>query len=160
MNLVSAAEYHKPTADQHSADCQFRYGRCPSEGGGVPIDLVSGAKYYQVAGDENRSRTGRSLRCCLGRELFDATSYEVQSSVPLVIFDVFVKALGTGGKVPVTKEDARAISLLAKEFWLEDLLSECSALQISSIIEWRVTLSGFQGSDMKYLLNRGNLSHN
>jgi hypothetical protein len=33
------------------------------------------------------------------RDLFDATSYEVQSSVPLGIFAVFVKALETGGKI-------------------------------------------------------------
>jgi uncharacterized coiled-coil protein SlyX len=66
------------------------------------------------------------------RGLFDATSYEVQCSVPLEIFELFVKALETSGKVPVTKENAGSISLLAKEFWLEDLLSECSALELSS----------------------------
>jgi uncharacterized coiled-coil protein SlyX len=65
------------------------------------------------------------------RHLFDATSYEVQSAVPLEIFEVFVEALNNGTKVAVTKENADAISLLAKEFWLEDLLSECSALQIA-----------------------------
>jgi hypothetical protein len=58
------------------------------------------------------------------RDLFDATSCEVQSSVPLGIFEVFVKALETGRKVHVTKENASAISLLAKDFWLEDLRSE------------------------------------
>jgi uncharacterized coiled-coil protein SlyX len=66
------------------------------------------------------------------RDLFDATSYEVQSSVPLGIFQVFAEALKTGTQVPVTKETADAISLLAKEFWLEDLLSECSAIQMAS----------------------------
>jgi uncharacterized coiled-coil protein SlyX len=69
------------------------------------------------------------------RGLFDATSYEVQSSVPLGIFEVFVDSLKTGTKVSVTKENAGAISVLAKEFWLEDLLSECSALQMASLPE-------------------------
>jgi hypothetical protein len=46
--------------------------------------------------------------------LFDATGYEVQSSQPLAIFEIFVKALETEVNVPVTKENAGAISLLAK----------------------------------------------
>jgi hypothetical protein len=54
-------------------------------------------------------------------------SYEVQSSFPLGIFEVFVEALKRGTKVAVTKENAGAISILAKEFWLEDLVLECSA---------------------------------
>jgi hypothetical protein len=64
------------------------------------------------------------------RDLFDATSYNVQSSVSVEIFKMFVNALKTGTKVPVTKENSVSISLLAKEFWLEDLLAECSALQV------------------------------
>jgi hypothetical protein len=40
------------------------------------------------------------------RDLFDATCYKVQSSVPLGIFEIFVKALETDGKVPLTKENA------------------------------------------------------
>jgi hypothetical protein len=75
------------------------------------------------------------------RDLFDATSYEVQSSVPLKTFEIFVDALETGTKVAVTKENVGAISLLAKEFWLEDLLSECSALQAPSIPELITYLS-------------------
>jgi hypothetical protein len=55
-------------------------------------------------------------------ELVTKASYEVQSSVPIEVFELFVKALGTGQKPPVTQENARDISLLAKEFWLEDLL--------------------------------------
>jgi uncharacterized coiled-coil protein SlyX len=66
------------------------------------------------------------------RGLIDATGYKVQSPVPLDIFRVFVKALETGGKVPVTKENASAISLLAREFWLEELVSECSAVMSTS----------------------------
>jgi hypothetical protein len=41
----------------------------------------------------------------------------------LALFDVFVQALGTGGKVAVTKENPGEISVLARKFWLEDLLS-------------------------------------
>jgi uncharacterized coiled-coil protein SlyX len=74
-------------------------------------------------------------------ELVAKTSYEVQSSVPLEIFEVFARSLVAGTKVSLTKENARAISLLAKEFWLEDLLSECSALQIASVPELIAALS-------------------
>jgi hypothetical protein len=60
------------------------------------------------------------------RNLFDATCYDVQSSVPVEFFALIVKAPETGTKVLVTTEKAGSISLLAKEFCLEDLLSECS----------------------------------
>jgi hypothetical protein len=49
--------------------------------------------------------------------------------VPLEILQIFVKSLETNTKVPVTKENAGSVSLLAKEFWIEELLSECSAVQ-------------------------------
>jgi uncharacterized coiled-coil protein SlyX len=75
------------------------------------------------------------------RDLFDATSYEVQSLVPVGVFEVFVESLKTGTKVSVTKENARALSLLAKEFWLGDLVSECSALKIASVPEQIAALS-------------------
>jgi uncharacterized coiled-coil protein SlyX len=75
------------------------------------------------------------------RDLFDATSYQVQSAVPLGVFEIFVEALETGAKVPVTKENAGPISVLAKEFWLEDLLSECSTLQVALTPELIATLS-------------------
>jgi hypothetical protein len=75
------------------------------------------------------------------RGLFDATSYDVQSAVPIEIVELFVKALATGGRVPVTIENAGAVSLLAKEFWLEDLISECSVLQRASTPELIASLS-------------------
>jgi hypothetical protein len=75
------------------------------------------------------------------RDLLDATSSKVQSSVPVEIFELFVKALEKGTKVRVAKENAGSISVLAKEFWLEDLLSECSVLQVSSTPELIATLS-------------------
>jgi uncharacterized coiled-coil protein SlyX len=75
------------------------------------------------------------------RDLFDATSYKVQSSVPVEVFEEFVKALETGGKVRVTKENAGSISILAQEFWLEDLLAECFALEGPSVLELITYLS-------------------
>jgi hypothetical protein len=46
------------------------------------------------------------------RCLFDATGSEVQSSVPLELFEIFVEVLETDADVPVTKENADSISLL------------------------------------------------
>jgi hypothetical protein len=74
-------------------------------------------------------------------DLMTATSYDVKSTVRREIFQVFVKALETGSKVPVAKETAASISLLAKEFWLEELLSECSALMSCSAPELIMALS-------------------
>jgi hypothetical protein len=74
-------------------------------------------------------------------EFITATSYKVQSSVPLEVFRVFVKALATGAKVSITNDNSGAISILAKEFWLEDLLSECVAFQIASAPEVITALS-------------------
>jgi hypothetical protein len=86
------------------------------------------------------------------RDLFDATSYKVQSSVPVEIFELFVKALETGTQIRVTKENAGAISVLAKEFWLEDLLSECSALQIASTSQ-RIASPGGRMSTLDHQLS-------
>jgi hypothetical protein len=49
------------------------------------------------------------------RDLFDATGYEVQSSMPLAIFEISLKGLETDVNVPVAKETACAIPILAKE---------------------------------------------
>jgi hypothetical protein len=68
-------------------------------------------------------------------DLITATSYDVKSTVGREIFQVFVMGLGTGSKVPVTKENVASISHLAKEFWLEELFSECSDLLSSSAPE-------------------------
>jgi hypothetical protein len=72
---------------------------------------------------------------------FDATSYNVQSSVSVEIFKVFVNALKTGTNVPVPRENSGHISLLATEFWLEDLAAECSALQLDSASQLITALS-------------------
>jgi hypothetical protein len=60
------------------------------------------------------------------RNLFAATSYAVESSAPVEIFEAFVASLQTQRKVCVTKENAASLSFLAKEFFLSELLSECS----------------------------------
>jgi hypothetical protein len=52
-------------------------------------------------------------------ELVAKANYEVQTIVPREVFDTFVEALKTGGKVPVTKENVGVILLLAKEFSLD-----------------------------------------
>jgi hypothetical protein len=68
-------------------------------------------------------------------DLMATTCYEVKTKVGSDISQVFVKALKTGSKVAVTKENVASILLLAKKFWLEDLFSECSALMSSSTRE-------------------------
>jgi hypothetical protein len=65
-------------------------------------------------------------------DLVATARYEVQSSVPLEVFQVFAKAVETGSKVPVTKEAVDALSLLAAEFGFDDLLLDCRALQAES----------------------------
>jgi hypothetical protein len=62
-------------------------------------------------------------------ELMATKSYSVQSDVPLDIFQAFVKSLQANTPLPVTKETVDSIALLAQEFWVEDLIAECSALQ-------------------------------
>jgi hypothetical protein len=69
------------------------------------------------------------------RDLREATSYRVQSSVPLGIFEIFVHALQTGTTIPVTKENAGEITLLAKEFWVEDSLADSPPVPVSPIPE-------------------------
>jgi hypothetical protein len=64
------------------------------------------------------------------QELFTATSYAVQSSVPLDVFENFVNWLKTQGKISVTKGNAASLSLLAKEFFLADLAAECAAFSV------------------------------
>jgi hypothetical protein len=60
-------------------------------------------------------------------ELISTTSYDVQSSVPAEVFQGFVNALQTNKKAQVTSVNAAALALLAREFWLEELLSDCTS---------------------------------
>jgi hypothetical protein len=68
------------------------------------------------------------------QNLFAATSYAVESSVPVEIFEAFVPSLQTQGKVSVTKENAASMSFLAKEFCLSDHLSECRAFSFDIVL--------------------------
>jgi hypothetical protein len=69
------------------------------------------------------------------QELITATSYKVQSRVPLEIFQVFAKCLEMGTRISFTQDTVRGLSLPAKEFYVDDLLSQCSALETRSVIE-------------------------
>jgi hypothetical protein len=69
------------------------------------------------------------------RNLSAATSYTVESSVPVAVFEAFVGALRTQRRVSVTKDNADSLSLLAKEFFDRGLLSECSFEILSSLRE-------------------------
>jgi hypothetical protein len=65
------------------------------------------------------------------RDLLDAASYPVKSSVPSAVFKAFVDSLKAQTKIPVTKENVAPLSLLAKEFFLSELISECAAFSLS-----------------------------
>jgi hypothetical protein len=68
------------------------------------------------------------------RNLLAATSYAVESSVPIEIFEGFVASLQAPRRVSVTKESAASLSFLAKEFCLSDLLSECRAFSFDIVL--------------------------
>jgi hypothetical protein len=63
-------------------------------------------------------------------ELFQATTYAVQSSVPPAIFETFVDSLKRQTKVSVTKGNAASLSLLAAEFFLPELAAECATFSV------------------------------
>jgi hypothetical protein len=66
-------------------------------------------------------------------DLFHAKSYDVQGSVPVSVFETFVDSLKTQQKLTVTRENAAALSLLAKEFFLSELAAECSSFSVDSL---------------------------
>jgi hypothetical protein len=61
-------------------------------------------------------------------EEFSKTHYRVHSCVPLVHVREFVNSLKTGSKIQITTQNALSIAFLAKEFWLDTLLDECSVI--------------------------------
>jgi hypothetical protein len=65
------------------------------------------------------------------RGLFAATSYAVESSVPLELFEAFVDSLKTQAKITVTQGNAVSLWFLAKEFSFPDLKSECATFSVS-----------------------------
>jgi hypothetical protein len=54
--------------------------------------------------------------------------------MPLGSFGVFVEPLKIGTKVVAPSENAGEISLSSKEFWLANLLSQCSDLQLAAAL--------------------------
>jgi hypothetical protein len=66
------------------------------------------------------------------RVVIDATSYAVQSSVPLEVFETFVGSLKTQDTISVTNANAAPLLLLAKEFFISELAAECGAFSVST----------------------------
>jgi hypothetical protein len=75
------------------------------------------------------------------RDLMDAKSYKIRSSVPVSVFETFVDSLRSQTKPTATRENAASLSLLAKEFFLEELVSDCAALAADplSLLSGRVS---------------------
>jgi hypothetical protein len=75
------------------------------------------------------------------RDLLDAPSYSVQSSVPGDIFALFVDSLSKQTKLTVTQANYGPLSLLAKEFALSDLRSECTTFSVDSVPDLSARIS-------------------
>jgi hypothetical protein len=75
------------------------------------------------------------------RELLDANLYEVKSAVPSDLFQQFVTFLTTNEPMPITPDNVAHLSLLAQEFFLEDLSADCekvvpnAELSISDLVD-------------------------
>jgi hypothetical protein len=67
------------------------------------------------------------------RALLDATDYTVQSCVPLDVFGAFIDSLRNHTKLTVTKSNAAFLLVLANEFGLDDLRSECRLFSGDSV---------------------------
>jgi hypothetical protein len=65
------------------------------------------------------------------RALMDATAYSVHSSVPEADFALVVDYLKSETKIPVTKDNAVSLWLLARELYKYELASECATFSIS-----------------------------
>jgi hypothetical protein len=66
------------------------------------------------------------------RALLDAKSYSVRCSVPSEVFESFVYSLKNQRHPAVTKENAVSLLLLADEFYLPELASECATCPVSA----------------------------
>jgi hypothetical protein len=62
-------------------------------------------------------------------DLLNDNTYAVQSAVPSKLFEVFVDSLITEERISVTNENIVSLSLLANEFFLPDLTSQCSVFK-------------------------------
>jgi hypothetical protein len=60
------------------------------------------------------------------QELFQATTYAVQSSVPDSMFRLFVDSLKTQRKITVTRANAVPLWFLSREFFLAEVAAECA----------------------------------
>jgi hypothetical protein len=89
------------------------------------VDLVFDAKSYPVPKDSISNLLHHH------QSLLDAPNYAVRCCVPLDIFESFIESLKTESKISATDENAAPLSLLAKEFLLPDLESECAAFPVS-----------------------------
>jgi hypothetical protein len=68
------------------------------------------------------------------RGLFTATSYAVQSSVPVDVFETFVDSLKTQKNVLVTPDNVRPLGMLAKEFFLTELAGDCVTYSVDHLV--------------------------
>jgi hypothetical protein len=62
--------------------------------------------------------------------LLEAKTYEVQSSVPVEVFEAFASSLKTQTKISVTPGNAVSLCILAKEFCLSKLSAECATFSV------------------------------
>jgi hypothetical protein len=71
------------------------------------------------------------------RDFFEhhVKNYEVRSSVPISHFERFVASLNTQTTISLTTDNVVSVSLLAREFALSGLLSECTAFSRSRDVE-------------------------
>jgi hypothetical protein len=90
------------------------------------LDLLSNGQSFPVS--------KRSLFAFFEQhpELYGATTYRVQSAVPPDIFEAFVTSLTTLAKIAVTTGNSASLGLLAKEFCLPELATECAISSISA----------------------------
>jgi cell division septation protein DedD len=87
------------------------------------LDLVFGGKTFPVP----KKSVFQLVR---HRQLFEAKSYAVQSSVPAEVFEAFVDSLKTQTKISVTQGNAVSVWFLAKEFFLSDVAAECITFSV------------------------------
>jgi hypothetical protein len=64
------------------------------------------------------------------QELFQATTYAVESSVAGDTFDQFVDSVKTQRKITVTQANAVPLWFLSKEFFLSELAAECGPFSV------------------------------
>jgi hypothetical protein len=71
------------------------------------------------------------LQLVAHRELFEAKTYAVESSVPVDVFEAFVASLRTETKISVTQGNAVSVRFLANEFFLAEVAAEAASVSVS-----------------------------